>query len=112
MWEELKDRVRNRKHELSPYGWDDDDELEELQSRTKFEKLIERFKTDMHLRISLWYSLTDLGWAFPEREPLTKAELIEEERIRANMLEARKQAKPEEFDIPSRSVRVLIGCKL
>lgn len=45
MWEELKDRLRNRREELSPYGWDDDDELEELQSRTKFEKLIERFKT-------------------------------------------------------------------
>lgn len=44
MWEELKDRIRNRKHDLTPYGWDDDDELEELQSRTKFEKLIERFK--------------------------------------------------------------------
>lgn len=45
MWEELKDRIRNRKHELSPYGWDDDEELEELQSRTKFEKLIDRFKS-------------------------------------------------------------------
>lgn len=44
MWEELKDRIRNRRHELSPYGWDDDDELEELQNRTKFEKLVERFK--------------------------------------------------------------------
>lgn len=44
MWEELKDRLRNRRHELSPYGWDDDDELEELQNRNKFEKLIDRFK--------------------------------------------------------------------
>lgn len=44
MWEELKDRVRNRKEELSVYGWDDDDELEELQNRSKFEKLIDRFK--------------------------------------------------------------------
>jgi hypothetical protein len=44
MWEELKDRLRNRKQELMPYGWDDDDELEELHSRTKFEKLVDRFK--------------------------------------------------------------------
>ncbi len=44
MWEELKDRIRNRKHELLPFGWDDDEELEELQSRKKFEKLIERFQ--------------------------------------------------------------------
>ncbi|XP_006454102.1 hypothetical protein AGABI2DRAFT_182094 [Agaricus bisporus var. bisporus H97] len=112
MWEELKDRLRNRKQELIPYGWDDDDELEELQNRTKFEKLVDRFKNDMHLRLSLWHSLTDLGWNSPDREPLTKAELVEEERIRANILEARKQAKPEEFDIPCRSVRVLVGCKL
>lgn len=44
MWEELKDRIRNKKHELLPFGWDDDEELEELQSRKKFEKLIERFQ--------------------------------------------------------------------
>jgi hypothetical protein len=44
MWEELKDRLRNRKQELIPYGWDDDDELEELQNRTRFEKLVDRFK--------------------------------------------------------------------
>lgn len=45
MWEELKDRIRRRKHELLPFGWDDDEELEELQSRKKFEKLIERYRS-------------------------------------------------------------------
>lgn len=44
MWEELKDRIRNRRDELVPFGWDDDEELEELQSRKKFEKLIERYR--------------------------------------------------------------------
>lgn len=45
MWEELKDRVWNRKEELKPFGWDDDEELEELQGRTKFELLCERYRT-------------------------------------------------------------------
>lgn len=45
MWEELKDRIRNRKDELKPFGWDDDEELEELQSRKKFELLIDRYRT-------------------------------------------------------------------
>jgi hypothetical protein len=45
MWEELKDRIRNRKNELLPFGWDDDEELEELQSRKKFEKLVERYQS-------------------------------------------------------------------
>jgi hypothetical protein len=44
MWEELKDRLRNRRDELKPFGWDDDEELEELQSRSKFERLIERYR--------------------------------------------------------------------
>lgn len=44
MWEELKDRIRNRKEELVPFGWEDDVELEELQSRKKFERLIERYR--------------------------------------------------------------------
>ena len=45
MWEELKDRIRNKKDELVAFGWDDDEELEELQSRKKFEKLIERYES-------------------------------------------------------------------
>lgn len=44
MWDELKDRIRNRKEELLPFGWDDDEELEELQSRKKFEVLISRYQ--------------------------------------------------------------------
>jgi hypothetical protein len=41
MWEELKDRLLNRKEELKPYGWDDDEELEE---RTRFERLIDLYR--------------------------------------------------------------------
>ncbi|KAJ7706019.1 hypothetical protein B0H17DRAFT_1035287 [Mycena rosella] len=113
MWEELKDRVRNRKDELKPFGWDDDEELEELQSRNKFELLVDRYRTDMQTRTALWCSLTGIGWLFPPREPLSKAELIEEERIRAAMLEARTYADSEdEPPSPCRSLRVLVGYKL
>jgi hypothetical protein len=46
MWEELKDRIRNRREELVHLGWDDDEELDEYpESRKKFEKLIERYQS-------------------------------------------------------------------
>ncbi|KAH9486492.1 Demethylmenaquinone methyltransferase [Psilocybe cubensis] len=112
MWEELKDRIRNRKEELIPFGWDDDVELEELQSRKKFERLIERYTSDMQARVALWHSLNTMGWPLPMREPLSKAELIEEERVRESMMEARKRSTLEELEIPCRSIRVLIGSNL
>ena len=45
MWEELKDRIRNRKNELLSFGWDDDEDLEELESRKKFETLVDRYRS-------------------------------------------------------------------
>ncbi|CAK5264502.1 unnamed protein product [Mycena citricolor] len=113
MWEELKDRIWNRKDELKPFGWDDDEELEELQSRKKFELLVTRYRHDMQTRIALWCSLTGIGWQLPPREPLSKAELIEEERMRAAMLEARAYSDFDD-DPPTlcRSFRVLVGCKM
>lgn len=45
MWEELVHWIRERKEALSEFGWEDDDELEELASRKKFERLIDRFKS-------------------------------------------------------------------
>jgi hypothetical protein len=67
---------------------------------------------DMQARVSLWCSLTGIGWLFPAREPLSKAELIEEERRRESILEARKFASASEEQVPCRSVRVLVGYKL
>jgi hypothetical protein len=55
--------------------------------------------------------MTELGYSLPEREPLHKAELLEEERIRKAILDARAQAREEEFDIPCRVVRVFVGFK-
>ena len=66
---------------------------------------------DMRARISIWYSMTELGYSLPEREPLHKAELLEEERIRKAILDARAQAREEEFDVPCRVVRVFVGFK-
>jgi len=111
MWEELKDRVRNRKDQLLPFGWDDDEDLEELESRKKFERLVDRYRSDMKARVSHWCSLDNLGWPLPGREPLTKAELIEEKRLYEKMVEARKQATIEELQIPCRSLRVVFGYK-
>ncbi|KAK0208757.1 hypothetical protein DFS33DRAFT_1253760 [Desarmillaria ectypa] len=112
LWEELNDRLRNRKDELKPFGWEDDEDWEELQTRRKFEILIERYESDMQARVSLWCSLNNIGWPFPPREPLSKAELIEEERMREAMLEARKHAPVEDLQVPCRTIRVLIGYKL
>lgn len=44
MYEELVDRTRNRTGELATFGWDSDQDLSELESRTKFEILIDRYK--------------------------------------------------------------------
>ena len=49
MWEELKDRLLNRKDELLPFGWDDDEDLEELESRKKFERLVDRYRSYVYL---------------------------------------------------------------
>ena len=66
----------------------------------------------MQARVSLWCSLDGFGWPLPVREPLSKAELIEEERLRESMLEARKQATAEEMQIPCRAFRVIVGTKV
>jgi hypothetical protein len=44
IWDELKDRLRNRREELQPFGWDDEEDFEEQQNRKKFEQLIMRYR--------------------------------------------------------------------
>ncbi len=66
---------------------------------------------DTRARISMWYSMTELGYTLPKREPLEKAELLEEERRRKAILDARAQAREEDFDVPCRIIRVFIGFK-
>ena len=43
MWEELVDMMRNRPRELRELGWESDFELNEMESRAKFEVLLERY---------------------------------------------------------------------
>lgn len=113
MWEELKDRIRNRKDSLQAFGWEDDEELEGLKlSRQKFERLVERYQSDMHARLGLWHSLSQIGWPLPPREPLSRAEHLEEERIYQAMLDARRLADEEAAQAVSRTARVLVGYKL
>ncbi|KAG2367791.1 hypothetical protein BDR07DRAFT_1326290 [Suillus spraguei] len=111
MYEELLDRTRNRTGQLTEWGWDTDQELSELESRTKFEILVDRYKRDMQARISLWCSLAELGWSVPPREAMSKAELVEEERLYRAMLEARQSASEEDLYTPCRSVRIFVGYK-
>jgi hypothetical protein len=44
MYEELKYRTRQSPDELAALGWEGDVELEGLETRQRFEKLITRFK--------------------------------------------------------------------
>ncbi|KAI9460513.1 hypothetical protein BJY52DRAFT_1262153 [Lactarius psammicola] len=109
MWEELKMLQRSRKTVLADLGWESN--LEERESRVRFDELFELFESDTRARISMWYSMTELGYTLPKREPLEKAELLEEERRRKAILDARAQAREEDFDVPCRIIRVLIGFK-
>jgi len=111
MWEELKDWVRNKNDVLKELGWENDSDLEEPNIRRKFETLLERYQGDMQVRISFWKSLTELGWNLPPREPMPKAEYIEEERLHKAIKEAMESASDEDRQTPCRSVRVFIGFK-
>ena len=46
MWEVLKDRLRHKQYEqeLRELGWEDEEGVEELQERKKFEKMLERYR--------------------------------------------------------------------
>lgn len=65
----------------------------------------------MQARVSLWCSLADLGWPVPPREALSKAELVEEERLHNAMLEARQFASVDDVQAYCRSLRALVGTK-
>ncbi|KAI0068108.1 S-adenosyl-L-methionine-dependent methyltransferase [Artomyces pyxidatus] len=111
MWEELKLLQRSKKRELLvQMGWDASI-VEDLIARSKFDELFERFQSDIYARIALWYSLSELGYPLPKREPLLKSELLEEERRRKAILDARASAPDDDFDAPSRVIRVFIGFK-
>ncbi|KAL1738518.1 hypothetical protein HDZ31DRAFT_69910, partial [Schizophyllum fasciatum] len=111
MWDELKYRIRNKLESLEPYGWDDDEDFEETHNRHKFETLVHRYQSDMRARISFWCTLCELGWSYPPRDPLSKAQAMEESRLREAMAEARRAAQQGDLQQPSRALRVLVGHK-
>ena len=70
------------------------------------------FHSDMHVRMSLWHSLVHFGWDYPQRDPMSKAEEMEEIRLREDILMARRKAGAENEREPScRAVRILVGAK-
>jgi len=46
MWEVLKDRLRHKQYEkeLRELGWEDEDGVEEMKERKRFERMLERYK--------------------------------------------------------------------
>lgn len=68
--------------------------------------------SDMLTRISFWCSLTEtFAWGLPPKEPLTKAEHIEEEGIHKAIKEAMESASDDDLQTPCRSSRLIIGFK-
>jgi len=64
----------------------------------------------MHARTALWHSVAStLTWKIPEREPMSKAEILEEERLYHAMLQGRKRNS--EASPPCRTLRIFIGFK-
>ncbi|GBE77747.1 hypothetical protein SCP_0106290 [Sparassis crispa] len=111
MWEELINRVVKRDESLRKYGWTAADDYTEDSSRRKFDALVHQYDKDMRVRISLWHSLVRYGWEYPPRDPLSKAEVMEEERIRQDLLRARRSANGGELNACSRCIRLILGEK-
>lgn len=65
----------------------------------------------MQVRLSFWRSLEDVGWVFPPRDPMTKAEIVEEERLRESLMEGCKKATKEDMSQTCRAMRVIVGYK-
>jgi len=113
MWEVLKDRLRHKQYEreLRELGWEDEEGPEEPQGRKKFERLLERYKEDMHHRVAHWRTLVKMGWELPPCAPVSRPEALEEERLRQAMIEAQKLATEEDFQAPLRTFQIIIGIK-
>ena len=129
MLEELLSMVEQGDPGLERFGWDFDDYTEE-GSREKFETLWDQYEayvsiapgshdthrsspapSDMHARISLWYPMKQYGWSTPRRNPMSRAELLDEERMRHAIVEARHYAKEDEIQPTMRAMRLLVGIK-
>ena len=52
-----------------------------------------------------------MGWKLPPHGPLSRPEVVEEERLRQAMLEAQKLVTEEDLQTPLRTLRIIIGIK-
>ncbi|KAH9937254.1 uncharacterized protein B0H18DRAFT_1113112 [Fomitopsis serialis] len=114
MWEELQARVEKPEEARrlrKECGWEEAD-FAQAALREKFEGWVERYRSDVRARVSLWYSMVLNGWQYPRRDPVTRAETLEEERLRQDILDARRHAKEEDLMGFSRSIRVMVGTKV
>ncbi len=76
-------------------------------------RLTDSGHSDMHVRMSLWHSLVHFGWDYPQRDPMSKAEEMEEIRLREDILTARRKAGAENDREPHcRAVRMLVGVRV
>ncbi|KAH9928553.1 uncharacterized protein BXZ73DRAFT_102389 [Epithele typhae] len=83
------------------------------QLYAKFSRLMEHYKSDMHVRMSIWHSMVHYGWEYPQRDDHSRAEEFEAQRLREDILLARHKAGAEnERESPCRSVRILVGAKV
>ena len=53
-----------------------------------------------------------MGLPLPRREPIQKETLLEEERIRKAILEARARLLKDDSDVPCKIVRMIVGYKM
>lgn len=117
MWDVLRECAVGRRPELAELGFVRSER--ELQGapgrldsfRALFDGLMDRYKQDMHIRLSPWHSLVKSGFAYPRWQKMSEEELAREEDLRRALLEVRRNAKEEDFAVPSRSVRLLLGVK-
>lgn len=109
MWDVLRHLTATKDPMLKKYGWTDDDYEREDRCRTKFDSLVQRYKDDMQIRLSLWFPLVEGGLKFPAKEKVSSGELRVQTRLRHAILAAREEATEEHFETPTRVVRLLIG---
>ena len=63
----------------------------------------------MHERIALWHPMVHYGWIYPRQSTMTESEIVEQERMRRAILDARLLAKEEDIQPQLRVIRTLIG---
>jgi len=52
-----------------------------------------------------------MGWELPPYSPMSRPEVLEEERLRQAMIEAQKSATEEDLQAPLRTFRIIVGIK-